>query len=155
MKTIDQVLAEIDSLIERETERIREMRSEGNLNTVGGGMSQGAFDVLKDLKQFFLEPSEIECEHDFKVYETDGIKFLGCPKCKEIKKFIPLSPSTECEHNFRPICSHCGVEAGNECERVELGDECDHSWARTSVFYPEGSIDKNKTRCIKCGVEYR
>lgn len=53
-KTNEEVLEEIESLIEIEKETIRDHRKNGEINTVGAGMSIGALDVLMNLKEFIL-----------------------------------------------------------------------------------------------------
>lgn len=73
MKTSQEILHEIDHLIKIISE------DEGRLTN-----HRAVASMLFDLKQFILSAPEKVCDHDFQVYRTDDLPFVGCNKCGEI-----------------------------------------------------------------------
>lgn len=56
MKSIEDTVQEIDELIVRELEFLKDARAAGGINTPGSSQSIGAIDVLRELKGWIMEP---------------------------------------------------------------------------------------------------
>lgn len=55
MKTVGEIIEEIDCLLVREKQFYNEAVKDGGINCYGAGVAEGALDLLKELKEFILQ----------------------------------------------------------------------------------------------------
>lgn len=58
MKNVPEILSELKERIKSEEEMLQDIRKDGCMNTVGGGMSMGALEALRNFQDFILEKED-------------------------------------------------------------------------------------------------